>query len=308
MRRGLSLGAVAFTAATGMVAVSSPAAVADTTVTFVFSGAPESVEVPPGMTLATIDAFGAAGVTGTGCVPAGLGGHARAAIPVTPGESLQVRVGGAGEFSAEGATAQGGFNGGGDGGAPGFGDFSGSAGGGASDVRQGGTGPDDRVVVAGGGGGAAAGCTGFNEFGGDGGGANGAPGGPSQPIAGGGGGPTGGGSAGSPGDATAGAEGQGGDGASGGGGHSGGGGGGGLFGGGGGGTVQIQGGARGGGGGGSGVCDIGCLAFESGVRSGNGLVTITFSAATPDGPDGAPDAGAAPVAAAPVVGLARFTG
>ncbi len=82
----------------------------------------------------------------------GLGGVATSTITVTPGESLQVNVGGAGHDGIGGNTTPddgtGGWNGGGDGGTG-----AGGGGGGASDVRQGGTGLTDRVVIGGGGGG-----------------------------------------------------------------------------------------------------------------------------------------------------------
>jgi hypothetical protein len=75
----------------------------------------------------------------------GRGGRVTSAVQVTPGEALQVNVGG---FA--------GWNGGGTGSVPILGSSGArfyTAGGGASDVRRGGTGLATRVVVAGGGGG-----------------------------------------------------------------------------------------------------------------------------------------------------------
>ena len=197
---------------------------------------------------------------------AGLGGRATATIAVTPGDSIQVNVGGRGG-SFNGA---GGFNGGGTGsaapvGTPGT---PGSGGGGASDIRIDGSTLDDRVLVAGGGGGGgAAGCSapvGGSSGGGGGGelGGAGTTSGCAGAAGGGGGTQTEGGSATSP--ATKGDGGVGGNAA----GDAGGGGGGGWFGGGGG----LDG---SGGGGGSGHGPEGTV-FETGVRSGNGLVTVTY--------------------------------
>jgi hypothetical protein len=85
----------------------------------------------------------------------GLGGHAGATVPVTPGEMLRVRVGG-----------NRGFNSGND------------HGGGATDVRRGGDTLTSRIVVAGGGGQGGGLCTDVTEIcqgfrGGDGGGVHG---------------------------------------------------------------------------------------------------------------------------------------
>jgi len=131
-------------------AVASAATPAATT--FAYSGAVADYTVPAGVHYVVVDAWGAG--TGNG------GGHAGGTIPVTPGEVLRVRVGGAN-----------GFNGGGAGGPYG------GNGGGATDVRQGGDTLADRVVIAGGsgGGGANTCCSGIF----------------SEPVAGAGGGPHG---------------------------------------------------------------------------------------------------------------------
>jgi hypothetical protein len=101
--------------------------------------AAQSFTVPFGVTQATIVTSGGQGAG----VGGAEGGSVTATIPVTPGESLGVYVGGA----AVGAA--GGFNGGGNSGGGGCN----SGGGGASDIRQGGNAVANRVVVAGGGGG-----------------------------------------------------------------------------------------------------------------------------------------------------------
>ena len=109
--------------------------------------------VPAGITSATFNLAGASGGAAGGS-RGGTGGRTIATIPVTPGETLQINVGGAGGRPIP-------INGGG---YPGNGYCSlvnttstgclGGSGGDASDVRQGGTALDDRVLVAGGGGGA----------------------------------------------------------------------------------------------------------------------------------------------------------
>ena len=211
------------------------------------------------MTSASFDLFGSQG-GGSGNGQPGLGGHATVTIPLTPGDSIQVNVGGQGQPLF--GTGVGGFNGGGNAGP------SGSSGGGASDIRIGGTTLNQRVLVAGGGGGGGnSTATGGATNGGGGGGLNGADGTTSCTIvgpSGGGGTQTMGGSATSP--ATMGSPGLGGNGAN----FGGGGGGGGSYGGGGGSLLA-------GGGGGSGHGPTG-TSFETGVRSGDGQVTITYTA------------------------------
>ena len=82
-------------------------------------------------------------------------------IPVTPGEVLNIYVGG------KPTSHIGGWNGGGNGGGP----SNSGGGGGASDIRQGGTALANRIAIAGGGGGATHTCA----AGGDGGGSGGGP-------------------------------------------------------------------------------------------------------------------------------------
>jgi hypothetical protein len=231
----------------GMLALAASASA--TTETFNYTGAAQTWTVPAGVTSATFDLYGAQGGTyAIGAEPGvgGLGGRATATISVTPGDSIQVDVGGAGFSCCIAPWPQAAFNGGG---APEI-----SGGGGASDIRIGGTALSDRKVVAGGGGGGNGVSTG-----GDGGGLSGlaaTPGFALENAPGNGGTQSSGGEAG-------GTLGVGGTALTGGGG-----GGGGYYGGG--------GGLRAGGGGGSGYGPTGTT-FGTGVRSGNGLVTVTYT-------------------------------
>ncbi|MDC3352495.1 glycine-rich protein [Crocinitomicaceae bacterium] len=147
--------------------------------TFNYTGAVQTYTVPDGVGSIQIEAWGAEGGTGTygGITPAGgLGGYAIGILEVTPGQILEVYVGGAGD-----SDGPGGFNGGGQ-----SGTSYGAAGGGASDVRIGAYTLDDRVIVAGGGGGAAFGST--PSDGGHGGGLEGVAGENGDSFVGGGGG------------------------------------------------------------------------------------------------------------------------
>ncbi len=177
-----------FLAVSGLAITSS--AIAQTVIpqTFTFTGGIQTFTVPCGVTEVTIEAWGAEGGTGatggngsTGG-PGGLGGYATGILSVTPGDVLNIFVGGAG------ATPTGGFNGGGNGGSQNAG-----GGGGGTDIRIGGTAESNRVLVAGGaGGGGRAGCESATVAGGNGGGggglagANGADAATSGGVAGGG--------------------------------------------------------------------------------------------------------------------------
>jgi hypothetical protein len=131
--------------------------------TFRDTDKPQHFKVPAGVTQVTIVAGGGGG-GGSPPSSCDLGGNppcdgslVTATIPVTPGESLGVFVGGGGgaHFGAGqcyNGCKDGGYNGGGLSGGYGGG-FQSGGGGGASDVRQGGSGLSNRVVVAGGGGG-----------------------------------------------------------------------------------------------------------------------------------------------------------
>jgi hypothetical protein len=115
---------------------------ASKTETFYYTGTQQTFIVPAHVKHVTVTAMGA----GT---PAAHGGLAAATIAVKPGERLAVFVGG----ERKGST--GGYNGGGYGGTyqcPTC-TLIADGGAGASDVRQGGAKPNDRVLVAGGAGG-----------------------------------------------------------------------------------------------------------------------------------------------------------
>jgi Glycine rich protein len=282
-----------------------------TTCVFAFTGADQSWVVPAGVTSATFDVFGAQGGSGN-IYFGGAGGEATATVSVIPGDVLEILVGGQGGPIFGAPPGTGGFNGGGDGGAGGTatGAFApdgatGGGGGGASDVRAGSCahtstcGLADRFIVGGGGGMVASGPL-------------------RAPVPGGGGSPSGdaasggdtsgggGGTQSAPGTGGAasltpcfeGTQGPGSDGATGGGdggaggsgasttsdgivaGDGAGGGGGGYYGGGGGaGACPFAIGA-GAGGGGSSYGAAGTT-FTNATRSGNGLVTISFTTPPP---------------------------
>ena len=119
---------------------------------FYYTGVMQSFIVPAGVTSVTIEAYGAQGGTGDdgyGYCEGGLGGYSKGDLIVTPGQTLNIYVGGQGSTYSNGNV--GGWNGGG------LGAQYGTDGGGASDVRINGTSLYDRVLVAGGGGGSAIG-------------------------------------------------------------------------------------------------------------------------------------------------------
>jgi hypothetical protein len=276
---------LAYNASPAHAADTCTATISDTTTCTFDTPGTSAWTVPAGVTQATFDVFGAQG----GSEPTrnragGTGGEATATISVTPGDTLQVNVGGrGGDGDLFGLGGAGGFNGGADGGS-GF--YSGpGGGGGASDVRSGAFELADRIIVAGGGGGS-------GGFGGGWGGVGGVPdGGPGRSGGGGAGGLGGTQVAGGAGglghvedgerfgdDGSKGDLGTGGGGGFGLlGGDGGGGGGGGYYGGGGGGG-GLDG---GGGGGGSGFGPSGVV-FKSNDHSGDGLVRITYTTAPPD--------------------------
>lgn len=237
--------------------------------TFAYTGAAQTWVVPTGVTSVVLDVAGASDGSHKG-----KGGRVQTTLTTTPGETLQINVGGAGS----GQT--GGWNGGANGGSV---SFTGAGGGGATDIRQGGTTLSDRVVVAGGGGGANG-----AGIGSGGGGTTGQAGGNADtlPTGGGGGTPSAGGAGGT---AESGASngtsgslavgGAGGDNAAGSGNSAGGGGGGGYYGGGGGGGSAGPSGGDAGGGGGSSYAGAGTSAttHTQGYQSGNGYVSISYS-------------------------------
>ncbi len=129
------------------------------TQTFNYTGAIQTWTVPAGITSITINAAGAQGGAGSAGSDngspiaggaGGLGTKATGTLAVTPGQVLNIFVGGAG------TTGTGGFNGGGAGG-----NTLAGGGGGASDVRYPGVTAADRIITgAGGGGGGRGGCEG----------------------------------------------------------------------------------------------------------------------------------------------------
>ncbi len=228
-----------------------PASGAAKTWTFGYTGGMQTWVVPAGVTSAHFDISGAAG--GEPYVATfnpGKGGRAQAELPLTPGSTVYIAVGGKGGYPGAG------YNGGGNG--------SRFGGGGATDIRIGGTGLLARALVAGGGGGVA---DHSGNPGGDGGGLTGTAG--SGAFGGGGGTQTTGGSGTYP--IWDGSFGQGGG--SGGSRNATGGGGGGWYGG-------ASG--PGGGGGGSGYGPPGTH-FSTGVSGGNGSATITVLERPPTG-------------------------
>ena len=303
-RRGLVLVAVAllfgaFAAAQARAAACSQSG-GTVTCTFSFTGGAQSFTVPSGLTSVNVAAFGAQGGDGN-ISNGGGGGEAQVALTVSPGDPIEVRVGGQGTRFAFG---QAGFNGGGAGGAGGTGSIeagvAGGGGGGASDIRTGACaatvscGLAARVLIGGGGGGSVGAGGSFTGAGGGGGSPSGGSGvgegdggggagGASQSGGGAGGASdlfcTSGGVAG--GTTTQDAGGAGGIGQNGGstiGGDGGGGGGGGLWGGGGGGGGCMAD-SGGGGGGGSSFGPAGTV-FTNGTHGGNGVVTISYTAPT----------------------------
>lgn len=256
-----------------------------TTVTFNYTGSAQTWTVPNCANTITVTAEGAQGGGGAG----GLGATVTATLTVTPGQVLQVYVGGQGALATgpNGNFGGGGWNGGGNGLSVSVGgQVASSGGGGASDVRVTPYGLANRLIVAAGGGGTNGfgNTTTYQAAGGNGGCANGVDGqGMFPPIGGGGASQTAGGAGGPPWGGggnwgQAGSLGQGGNGA-----IAvnceahGGGGGGGFYGGGGGGSDGCCNGANGGGAGGGGSSFVPAGGTcTAGNNTGNGQVTILY--------------------------------
>jgi len=134
------------------VTPSTPAQIGSTT--FNFTGTVQSWTVPQGITSISVDVYGAQGSSGgaNGNQPGGTGGlgaELSGTLAVTPGQVLNIYVGGTN-----------GYNGGGNPGLPGLGVggtpvYPSGTGGGATDIRIGGALLSNRVVIAAGGGGGA---------------------------------------------------------------------------------------------------------------------------------------------------------
>jgi gliding motility-associated-like protein len=235
-----------------------------TTQTFSYTGGAQTWTVPAGVTSISVDMSGAKGGNQSAYGGAGgSGGRLQSTYPVTPGQVLNLFVGGAS------TSTIGGYNGGGSG--PTASTTYGGGGGGASDIRIGGTALANRILVAGGGGGAGTDCFSNTNPGGAGGGLVGAHGWDCNTqgttYVGKGGTQSAGGATGTLSPGTAGSLGTGGNGSA----TYGGGGGGGYFGGG--------GGAYGGGGGGSSFSDLNAssVTHTQGYMAGNGQILISYT-------------------------------
>lgn len=310
---------LAFSAAPGGAMGAGPASV-----TYECGDLGEEFVVPTGITEIDVVATGGAGGSGWNetlneanpqPTPGGLGGRVTGTLTVTPGESLFVFVGCAGnsEPHDDDGVSPGGQGGdpGGDGGWGGD-NGTGGGGGGSSDIRRGHDAPDAVIMVAAGGGGSGGVSEAPQGVGGHGGGVTGGDGADGDPD-----------TAGLGATATEGGHGwesgtnsKGGDGADGSYG-AGGGGGGGLYGGGGGGEDGVLG---GGGGGGSSFVDPAFVdaTNTAGVQAGNGSVTISFGDSAPstqvppttEGATPTTEGSARPAArpATPVAARPTFTG
>ncbi|WP_118975319.1 Ig-like domain-containing protein [Taibaiella koreensis] len=105
---------------------------------FDYTGGVQTWTVPPGVTSINIDAYGSAGErTSAAKSYRAKGGRVQTVMNVTPGQVLNIYVGGQSNFNGGGARII----------------ANGSRGGDATDIRIGGTGLLNRVLVAGGGGG-----------------------------------------------------------------------------------------------------------------------------------------------------------
>ena len=146
------------------------------TASFSYTGGAQTWTVPTGVTSITFDARGACGgfsYLSPAAAGTGLGGRVQGTLAVTPGQTLNIYVGGVGANGYNINGSSGGYNGGGN--APNWGAYNnGGGGGGATDIRVGGTALTDRLVVAGGGGGD--GANSGDYFGGAGGGLTGGSG------------------------------------------------------------------------------------------------------------------------------------
>jgi hypothetical protein len=287
---GRVLGPAVLAAALALSAAPACAA----TAVFRYTGAEQTFVVPADVHTVRAAVIGASGGAGSPWAVGGSGSFLTADLPVTPGQTLYIEVGGAG-ISGD-LCCRPSFNGGGAGGPDTVGDHHGGGGGGASDIRtlpRAAAGSEaTRLLVAGGGGG---GGGGGSQEQSPGGGSLGRPGRSCAACAtegdagaastGGLGGAATGIDATDGGDGALGTGGDGGDGTVGGGG----GGGGGRYGGGGGGGGDDTFGPDGGGGGGGGGSDYAVGSYSPGgfipaspVPLGSGLVTITYAVGIPD--------------------------
>jgi hypothetical protein len=121
---------------------------------FNYTGSSQTFKVPAGVTSISVDAYGASSTVISDTYTAatngvggeGLGGRVQSTLSVTPGQTLNIYVGGSSDFNGQTGwpSAYVGWNGGAGGYKQG--------GGGATDIRIGGTSLAERVIVSGGGG------------------------------------------------------------------------------------------------------------------------------------------------------------
>lgn len=164
-----------------LAAVRPASATTLNTADFVFAAGYQTWTVPDGVHSVTMDVIGGAGADGNnasscGSSSSGAASEVKADVPVTPGQTLSMWVGGGGHLSGPGGTGTpDGLFAGGHGGGAGFGASGGGGGGGAVSVVWTGTGHnDDDILVVGGGGGGGGGkggidaqCGGRGGFGGN---------------------------------------------------------------------------------------------------------------------------------------------
>ena len=281
---GLAVGAALTVASPALASTAScePAVISGGVATVIcpYRGEPQTFTVPNGVSSLQLHAEGAeGGYSWRTEESGGKGGSESGSLAVQAGETLTVLVGGAGGEEWGGEGGAGGYGGGGAGGNGAYGVFGATGGGGGSFVFR----AAGLEIAAGGGGGTGQGANGAGAGGG-------LEGGSGYGVGGGGGSQSSGGAAdtiwgegATSGDGPANAAdgsplvGEGGHGASGSGENSGGGGGGGGYYGGGGGA------SWGGGGGGSGFLapELTETSSDAGVRSGNGIVTISYRVPKP---------------------------
>lgn len=161
--------AVVLTMANGMLGLTGDGQIvyAQTTgsTTFTYTGSQQTYTVPAGVRLLYVQAIGGKGAAGIGGSTGGYGANVSAYVPVTPGETLYLEVGG------NASLPQGGYNGGASD-TNTINPYFAGGGGGASDVRtvstSGSNSLQSRLLVAGGGGGGG-GNSQYNGAGGNGG-------------------------------------------------------------------------------------------------------------------------------------------
>ena len=127
--------------------------------TFNYTGAVQTYTVPAAVTALAVNLQGAGGGNNSGSSwpsNGGFGGGVVCTLAVTGGQVLNIFVGGKGANATAAIGGAAGYNGGAAGGANGS--YGGGGGGGATDIRIGGVGLGNRVIVAGGGGGAGLNC------------------------------------------------------------------------------------------------------------------------------------------------------